>query len=55
MADLVEFNKRVVSSFRRKDGALLKELLKIHSLSATRAMEEYVTNGGELPKIDEEP
>lgn len=52
MGDLVNFNRRLESGFRRKDGLLLKELLRLQSLSATKAMEEYVSKGGALPTVD---
>lgn len=54
MSELIEFNKMIESSFRRKDGARLKELLRLRSFSVTGPMEEYVTKGGPLPTVEDE-
>lgn len=46
---LTLFNKRVESAVRRQDGISLRELLRLRSIEATKAMEVYIAKGGSLP------
>lgn len=47
--DLQTFNQSVESAVRRKSGITLRDLLRLRSLDASRAMQEYVVEGGPLP------
>lgn len=53
--DLQSFNLSVESAVRRNDGIALRNLLRLRSLDATRAMEDYVVNGGSLPSPMPDP
>lgn len=53
--DLQTFSLSVESAVRRNDGIALRDLLRLRSLDATRAMEDYVVNGGNLPSPMPDP
>lgn len=53
--DLLTFNQSVESAIRRKDGVALREALRLRSIDATKAMEVYISDGGNLPAAMEEP
>lgn len=55
MAALSTFNREVEQAVQRQDGVKLRDLLRMNSTNATKAMEIYVTRGGSLPAPMPEP